>query len=240
MDKGHSIKSLNIHQPLGQIIQSMNNKETATQCYKHFSKKEGNQHIAGQFALEKILDIIDVNKPNRILEVGLGIGSISYTILSIKDRFNPNLTYHGTEANDFCLNALKQNLSDFSDSIEIYKNLEALNSTIKYDFVIIDGSDESIEQIKDIISPNGVIFIEGGRANQTEKMKSTFPRHKYTACISDYRNPSYGPFSSSIWSGGGQLIYIDPTSKQLLHFLKERLKTSYRYRIGRKLHPGLA
>lgn len=216
----------------------MNNKQLSIDCYKYFSEQEGCQHIAGLFALEKILDIIDVNKPKTILEVGLGIGSISYTILKQADNSDTQVTYHGTEANEFCLNALKQNLGKYYQSVNIYKDIETLNSKEKYDFVIIDGSDDSIEYIKDLINPNGVIFIEGGRANQTNKMKSVFPKHRFTTCISDFKNPNYGPFSEDVWCGGGQLIYINPTVNQLTHFYKERIKTSFRYRIKRKIAPN--
>lgn len=213
----------------------MKNRQHSVECYKYFSEKEGNQHIAGQFGLEKILDILTINKPKRILEVGLGIGSISYTIFKNYKAKGPDFIYHGTEANEFCLKALKENLSNYYDCISIYSDLDAIRPKIKYDFIIVDGSDKAIDQIKDIITPNGVIFIEGGRAKQTEKMKSIFPKHKFTTCISDYKNPTYGPFSESIWSGGGQLIYVNPTFKQLTHFLKERINTSYRYRVKRKL-----
>jgi len=212
----------------------MNNKKLSNECYKHFSNLEGNQHIAGLFGLEKILDIIEVNNPKRILEVGLGIGSISYTILKNAEQKNEKIVYDGTEANEFCLNALKENLSEYYESIDIYNNIKEINPSQKYDMIIIDGSDEALNQIKDLISPNGVIFIEGGRASQTNAMKSTFPKHRHTICISDYKNPDYGPFSKDIWSGGGQLIYIDPTFKQMVHFIKERVKTTFRYRIKRK------
>jgi hypothetical protein len=41
----------------------MKNKKQAEEYYKYFSKLEGNQHIANLFAIEKILDIIQFNRP---------------------------------------------------------------------------------------------------------------------------------------------------------------------------------
>lgn len=213
----------------------MSTKQISSESYNYFSNKEGNQHIAGMYALQKILDIIKVNKPKYILEVGLGIGSISYTILKDAEVNNRKLVYHGTESNEFCLKMLKENLSQYYNSIEIFNDIENLKSDIKYDFIIIDGTDQSIDKIKDSIAPNGVIFIEGGRAEQTQKMKTTFPDNKYTVCISDFKNPEWGPFPSDIWSGGGSLIYIKPTTKQFFHYLKERIRTAFRYKIKRKL-----
>ncbi|MDN3202995.1 hypothetical protein [Algoriphagus sediminis] len=213
----------------------MKNRAQAIASYKYFSKKEGNQHIAGQYALEKILDIIEINQPSKILEVGLGIGSISYTILNSSYYKNEDLIYHGTEANEFCLNALKSNLGTHYDRVSISSDLHSMNSEILYDLIIIDGSDESITEIKGKISPHGVIFIEGHRGAQTETMKEVFPNHKHTLCISDFKNSKDGPFSSDSWSGGGQLIYVNPTTKQLIHFLKERFNTSFKYRVSRRI-----
>jgi len=212
----------------------MNKKEICLNSYKYFSKKEGNQHIAGLFGLEKILDIIELNKTKRILEVGLGIGSIAYNILSYAEHNNLNIVYDGTELNAFCLKAIKENLGENYNKITVYSDLKELQVTEKYDIVIIGGSDESLIKLKDIISEHGVIFIEGARSLQTKAMNDLFPKHKYTNCISDFKNPDYGPFAFNKWSGGGQLIYINPNTAQLIHFVKERVKTSFRYKIKRK------
>lgn len=165
----------------------MKNKTLSINCYKYFCEKEGNQHIAGLYALEKILDIIDVNRPKRILEIGLGIGSIAYTIMKYAENKKINLIYHGTEDNEYCLIQLRKNLNKYFDDIDVYTDLKSIKINSKYDFIIIDGSDESLEKVKDIIAANGIIFIEGGRAMQTKKMNSLFPNHRFTTCISDFK-----------------------------------------------------
>jgi precorrin-6B methylase 2 len=213
----------------------MNLKKHSESIYLYFSDKEGNQHIAGLYAIEKILTLIKLNKPKRILEIGLGIGSISYAILNYYKKNNLSISYDGTEDNEYCLSQLEPNLGEFYTQLNIYKNIHAIHHTDKYDFVIIDGTDHSLDLIKDLISPHGVIFIEGHRAGQTTKMKETFPKHKYTECISDFKNPDYGPFPKENWSGGGQLIYINPTPQQFIHFIEEKIKTSFKYRIKRKI-----
>jgi len=216
-------------------LKNISNKELSETVYKLFSEKEGNQHIAGLFAIEKLLDLIEFNKPTAILEVGLGIGSISYAILKYAKMKNIDISYDGTEANGFCLDQLKLNLAEYYSEFNIYSDIDALNKGVKYDFVIIDGSDDSLEKIKDVITEKGVIFIEGCRQSQRQKVQEIFPKHVHNSCISDFKNPTYGPFTSDIWSGGGQLIYINPTMGQKLHYIKERIKTSFRYRVKRKV-----
>lgn len=213
----------------------MTPKENSQKVFKYFSEKKGNQHIAGQYAIEKILDLIDLNRPTRILEVGLGIGSISYAVLNYYKQKNLIISYDGTEENEFCLSQLEPNLGELYTQLNIYKNIQSIHTNKKYDLIIIDGSDESIGLIKGLISIRGVLFIEGHRAVQTNKMKEIFPNHKYSECVSDFKNPVYSPFPLENWSGGGQLIYTNPTAKQLLYLIKERLKTSFKYKIKRKI-----
>lgn len=210
-------------------------KSHAENIYTYFSEKEGNQHIAGLYAIQKILSLIKENRPQRILEVGLGIGSISYAILTYHKENNLNVIYDGTEANEFCLSQLEPNLQDLYSQLNIYSDIHSINHNHKYDFVIIDGTDHSIDLIKDRINPQGVIFIEGHRLSQTNKMKEIFPNHKYVECISDFKNPNFGPFSEQHWAGGGQLIYINPSTKQFMSYIEEKLKTTFKYRIKRKI-----
>lgn len=211
-----------------------NSHDLATELYKKFSQVDGNQHIASLYALEKIIDIIKVNQPKSILEIGLGIGSISDTILEYATRGNISIEYFGTELNDFCLGELPKNLGEHYSKINLFDDLASVPDNRKYDFVIVDGSDEALESIKGIISENGVIFIEGDRTFQEERLRPIFPKSIYVQIISDFRNPGYGPFPAHRWCGGGKLIYVNPTFGQRLHHFRERLKTAYRYKFVRK------
>lgn len=82
----------------------------AVENYKNFCFKEGSDYIASEFALETILKLIDKFKPKKILELGMGIGSVSDTILKFKNLNDLNFEYFGTESNEFCLEQLKKNV----------------------------------------------------------------------------------------------------------------------------------
>ncbi|WP_395066545.1 hypothetical protein [Flavobacterium sp.] len=212
----------------------MDNQSYADKYYEKFSKAEGNQHIASLFALKKIIDLVKFNNPKKILEVGLGIGSISYSVVEYLNDNKLKFLYDGTEKNEFCLQQLPLNLGNVYNQINVFPDLEYINKqNVKYDFVIIDGSDDSIDMIKDIISDHGVIFIEGDRAVQLEKIISLFPNFKYVHVISKYKDPNYGPFDSDSWSGGGKLIYINPTLKQKINYYYEKIRTYYIYKFIR-------
>lgn len=207
------------------------NQMYANEFYKKFSMAEGNQHIASLFALKKILDILKLNKPKNILEIGLGIGSVSFTILEYCKRNEIEINYFGTEANEFCLKQLPLNLGNHIEKIILHNSIDEINEELKFDLIIIDGADESLEKIKNQTAVNCCIFIEGDRTFQVEKIKKWFPNYLCVHTISNYKDPEYGPFSSLNWSGGGKLIFINPTLKQKMHYISERIKTAYRYRI---------
>lgn len=212
----------------------MNHKLKAQTYYQYFSKAPGNQHIASLFAIEKILDIIQLNKPKNILEVGLGIGSFCYSIIDYLNEQRVAFNYYGTEKNEFCLSQLPTNLGALYNQLNILEDVGQVDKTIRYDLVIVDGSDDALDQIKEIISQNGVIFIEGDRKMQVDKFRSLFPNHLYVCTISNYKDPDYGPFDSNAWSGGGKLIYVNPTFKQRMHYFGERIKTAFLQRVIRK------
>ncbi|MEY3499224.1 MAG: hypothetical protein RL308_893 [Bacteroidota bacterium] len=214
----------------------MKNRKYAEKYYKYFSKAEGNQHIANLFAIEKILDIVEFNKPKRILEVGLGIGSISYSIIDYLKEKKLSFEYYGTEANEFCLNELPKNLQNNYSSIKLFSNIEEIKTEEKFDLIIVDGSDISIEKIYNLITNNGTIFIEGDRKNQLTILLKLFPKFKFVHTISNYKEPDYGPFTTENWSGGGKLIYINPTLRQKINWLNEKIISSYRNRIIRKIY----
>tara|TARA_B100000929_G_C15467147_1_gene406581 strand:- start:845 stop:1084 length:240 start_codon:yes stop_codon:yes gene_type:complete len=64
--------------------------------YHKFSQAEGSQYIASEYALFRILELIEKFRPHNILEVGMGIGTISDSIL--KCNFPQNLQSFATEA----------------------------------------------------------------------------------------------------------------------------------------------
>ncbi len=203
--------------------------------YQSFCEADGNQHIASEYAIEKINALVEKFQVKRILEVGLGIGSISGTLLAV-NRNKPDLDYAGTEANDFCLQALPKNLKEDYSQLRIYSDLTELPANKKYDLIIIDGKDQNLMAIKDLISENGITVIEGDRVVQLNLLQKLFPLHKYVHCISLTRNREYSPFSPENWQGGLKIIFVNSTINQSLWCFKEKLFTKIKYQYpGRYL-----
>ena len=197
--------------------------------YLKFCEAEGNQHIASEYAIKKIVDLVKTFNISQILEIGLGIGSIAGTVLEIYNQ--SVLSYYGTENNDFCLKALERNLGIEYKNLKIHSSIKNLTGEKKFDLVIIDGTDENLEELEALISKNAIIAIEGDRKLQITTLKKIFPDSIFVHSISMKLNSDQSPFSSKHWQGGIKLIFVDPTSKQKVWCISEKIKTKVKYWI---------
>lgn len=195
--------------------------------YQSFCEADGSQHIASEYAIEKINELVGKFQVKRILEVGLGIGSICGVILAINR--NIYLDYSGTEANEFCLNSLPKNLKEDYNRLQIYSELTKTPIDKKFDLIIIDGKDHKLEAIKDLISNNGILVIEGDRMSQQDCLQELFPQHKYVHCISREKNKNYSPFPTAHWQGGIKIIFVNPNDFQKSWWFLERVSTKLKY-----------
>lgn len=215
----------------------MNRNQQQSNLYQSFCEADGSQNIGSEYAIEKINRLVKKFRIKRILEIGLGIGSISGILLAL-NRNKPDLDYSGTEANDFCLNALPENLKEDYRRLKIYSDLTEIPANKKIDLIIIDGKDQNLPTVKDLISENGMIAIEGDRMPQQNSLQELFPQHKYVHCISLKKNKEYSPFSKENWQGGLKIIFVNPTIKQNLWCLKEKYLTKIKYKYPGRYSGG--
>ncbi|EJL66760.1 hypothetical protein [Flavobacterium sp. CF136] len=206
-------------------------KKNAVENYKFFCSLEGSDYIATPFALEVILRLITTFKSKRILEIGMGIGCVADTILKYNDKNKLEIEYSGTEKNDFCLKALPINVAFFKDVI-LYSELKEIKNE-KFDFIIIDGSDEALMNIKEYCNKHTVLFIEGDRQIQVQTVVKVFPKSLYVNVITLEKNPPYAHEGRDINSyiGGGQLIFANPTFQMKIYWFKEKVKTFIKRKI---------
>ena len=209
----------------------MKRQKIAIENYKRFCNLDGSDFIASEFALKTLLRIVKFFKVKSILEVGLGIGSVSDTILKYVNSRKLSIVYNGTENNDFCLKVLPENVT-FSSQINVLDNLNSLPNN-KYDLISIDGSDESLLSLKEICNENTIVFIEGGRQEQTKMLLSIFPNALYVNVITLKKNPFYAHENRSIknYIGGGQLLFINPTFKMKIFWLNEKVLTFVKIQV---------
>lgn len=209
----------------------MFNQNVAVATYKYFSYLEGNQYIASEFALKAIQKVVENYNAKNILELGVGIGCISFCVLKLSSENNLNINYVGTESNEFCLKVLPNYLKEHYTKIQIFAELKDVKSNQKFDIIIIDGKDENIKEVESLIATNGIIIIEGDRIPQLNIIRSIFPKSVFTRVISNERNPNYGPIPPTHYSGGVQLIFVNPNFKQKLDYWFYKTRTALYYKI---------
>lgn len=203
----------------------MTSQEQITNSYKTFCHVEGNQHIASEFAVLKLQELLEGFKVKSILEIGLGIGAVAGSLLKV----NKDLAYTGTENNEFCLKALKRNIGKDYERLNLFSGINDLEPKGNFDLIIIDGKDAGLQQLSRHLSSKGIIAIEGDRHDQQRELQNIFPNYYFVHCISKKKNKEYSPFPSDHWQGGIKVILVNPNFKQKLWWAREKLKTKLRY-----------
>jgi len=197
----------------------MSLKKIANKQYQKFSAAEGCQYICSEYALVMILKIIQLFKPKKILEVGLGIGTISDSILKFfSEDYQPEV--HGTERNDFCLKQLRGNIGKDFEKLKIYNSIQEKPKEIKFDLIIIDGKESDLKSLQKNLTENAIIIIEGDRKDQTEVFKNIFSNSKFVHSITSKKNSSYSNRPTKHFQGGLKIIFVNPDLTQKLYWLR--------------------
>lgn len=195
---------------------------TAKYTFNLFKKKNGSNNIIQYFALNRILKYIKYKKSKRILEIGIGIGTIPFAIQEAKARgvFRHDFEYFGTEDDLFCIEAFKANIPGGGQFINHYLTLADVPVDKKYDFIIVDGKDALTGKIPQMLERGGVVIIEGGRSVQRNMVQES--------------DRNYIKFSEVGFSfgrlGGLTVFFFEPTIIDRLILYKARILTAIKYR----------
>ena len=207
----------------------MNLQDFSHHQYIKYSKAEGSEFIASEFALLKILELIRIYNLKRILEIGVGIGTISGSILKYAELSSSAVNYVGTENNDFCLAELPWNLEKLYDKISIYPEFSKIPKDQKFDLIIVDGKEAFLKGVSSSCSENAIVVIEGDRNDQVEVIKSIFPNSRFAPMVSILKNGNYSKKNSSEFRGGIKVIFTNPTAFQYLNWILIKLEMKVKY-----------
>ncbi len=186
--------------------------------YEAFSKKAGADYIASKIALEALMQVLGKLQPKRILEVGAGIGTMSYMALKYTDAHIDLF-----ENNQFCIGELQKNLQGFEGRFTIVSDYKTFSlPSDSYDLCIVDGGTQELlrkiiqdaKNIKDI-------FIEGHRDEQRKVMRQCL-RKRYTFQMLQYtdKDGKVAQFNDSqgIGKGAHEMVCV-LNSNPLIRFL---------------------
>lgn len=197
--------------------------------FRRYCEAEGSEYIVSEFALFQILKIIKKYKIQNILEVGIGIGTISGSILKYSRLEKLTVNISGTETNSFCLNQIPLNLKDDYKNLKVFRNLKDLKVDEQFELIVIDGAEENLIKITKLLKPKGIILVEGDRAQQVDIIREIFPRSKYVQLISLVKNGEYSVQKRGDYQGGLKVIFTNPGTQQTFHWLKLKVSTKLKY-----------
>ncbi len=212
--------------PNSYIGNYMNSKNFVENNYIKFCKLEGNEYIASEYVIYKIIEMLRKFNLRDFLELGAGIGTIADSVLNYSYLNNLRLNYVATEANKFCKAALIDNIDRYSD-LKLFDKIENISRDSKFDFIIIDGS-ENLNLLKGLCKDRCIILIEGDRMDQTNKILSIFPKASYVHLTSLARKKGYAPGKKKVYQSGARLIFLNPDLSMKFYWLEHKIKTHFK------------
>ena len=142
------------------LIPTQMDRDLAKEVYDEYAVKPGAQHIASEFALTHLSALIVATKPQSVIEMGAGIGTMTDFLLRHPAAI-PLVTT--VEDNEFCLGELAKNISaDYGPRYELLTDREQLrDSDQRFDLVIVDGDSGPVAYA--LLNEGACCFVEGDR-----------------------------------------------------------------------------
>jgi hypothetical protein len=178
------------------VSQSITQKE-----YEEYEKANGDYAIASLFFLNELREIIRRERPGRILEVGVGVGTIPYAVREFQDT----LEYVGTEAFEPCIERLGVH-APFVVHARCVRETEGW-----FDLIIVDGRDEDTHTLPERLRESGVILVENDRRDQVALIREAARRRRFVS----FRKR---PFSLDK-AAGYTIFLFEPTAVDYVRFV---------------------
>lgn len=207
--------------------------------FDRFAPRPGSGYIASGYALGLIDRAVEERRPERVLEIGSGIGTITTLVLEAGDRCGRPVRQHvAVEDVAFCLEQFAENLGPRAAEVELVDRARDLDAGHgPFDLVIVDGghTDDLLPELRHTfdaaaveaevaawvprLAPGALVVFENERTDQ----QAAFRRHVGRPWAYERRRP---------WDGtpGAHLYHLEPT-------VAVRLEAWARRQVDRAWHP---
>ncbi len=161
--------------------------------FERFVPRPGSGYIASGFALGRIIDLVERRRPERILEVGSGIGTITSAVLEARDRTGVGGLHVAVEDVPFCLEQFAANLGPRAADVVVVPraaDVAAAVGPVTFDLVIVDGGDPddlapeerhtftAADRAAEVgawvalVAPRGLVLVENTRIAQRRELEA--------------------------------------------------------------------
>jgi hypothetical protein len=147
----------------------------------------GSDYIASVFTISGLVHAMARSRPQRMLEVGAGIGTLTYAASAVARELygdqSDQFVLYAIEDHDGCREALVKNLQDFAGRYTLLRNTAELpHNAAPFDLLCIDG--RQLDQLPPM-NPRAIIYIEGDRREQREMVTGYLAQRSYS--VANYR-----------------------------------------------------
>lgn len=161
--------------------------------FDRFVVRPGSGYIASGFALGHVIALVERRRPERILEIGSGIGTITTAVREARDRVGASGLHVAVEDVPFCLDQFAVNLGHRADEVEVVPraaDIVAALGPVAFDLVIVDGGDPddlapderhtftaddraaAVGAWPALLAPRGVVLVENTRTAQRQELET--------------------------------------------------------------------
>jgi len=150
-----------------------------TEVFSLFKDKEGSYDMATPLSIARVIEL--AKDAQHVLELGAGIGTMTYGLLKYTDAF-----IEIYEDNEFCREQLSKNLKGYEDRYKITETWLEFPKRKEYDLIVLDNAighyiHRDLCFFHDHIVPK-IIHFEGIRRRQRKEIRHALS-NRYTCKI---------------------------------------------------------
>ena len=140
---------------------------TAAEIHALFQGLPGADHIASEFAIRVLQVALWTHQPRRILEVGGGIGTLSWVVADYLTYLSEYAEAVVVEDDPWCRTQWGQNMARWRQRPTLFDKIPVYEF---YDLVVLDG-DQMPSEGWACLAPRAIVFVEGNRRAQRARLR---------------------------------------------------------------------
>jgi protein-L-isoaspartate O-methyltransferase len=213
---------------------------------------QGRLKIASENAIGGLMRSIARHRPSRVLEIGPGIGTLSYAMLakmkSLALHDSGDFLFVTVEDDPFCANQLQKNLQAFDGLYRLLRSTAELEPDLDFDLIVVDGREapdggSAGVPYTDALRPHGMIVVEGQRNRQQRRIRESqrsFLHRKMRSANRDRRRDGAGIRNPRFKSY--HVYLFEPTALDradlIIRSSSRKLRRTLRERLGSENRPS--
>lgn len=211
-------------------------RRAAKRIHRAFAPRPGAEHIATRAAIAGLIRWLGRKRPERVLEVGAGIGTLTWALVETlsHQRGDDGFVLYTVEDHRFCLQELRKNLQPLWGRFTVIGSVGEIGSSGPgFDFLVVDGGRQDDEGLFRRLRPGAVVFIEGDRRTQADSLERALGDRAFAKADVRVLRRRTLQNGTRAWDGGYRIYQLEPTFGGRVRLALINLRTKLVYRLRR-------